>query len=133
MGTLAKNVFISALQRVLFNALIQPHFDYGCSTWCPNLISELRNKLQTTQNKCILLGINVKLATSINMSILWYSNVKSMFPDYLMKLLKLPQYQIKLRNTKAKSQVLQRNWWTSVFSFRNEVPELLKSFQYKDF
>ena len=83
MGTLARNVFISALQRVLCNALIQPHFDYGCSTWCPNLSSELRNKLQTTQSKCIRLGINVKLATSINMLILWYSNVKSMFPDYL--------------------------------------------------
>ena len=90
MGTLARNVFISALQRVLYNALIQPHFDYGCSIWCPNLSSELRNKLQTTQSKCIRLGINFKFTTSINMLILWYSNVKSMFPDYLLKLLKLP-------------------------------------------
>ena len=34
---------------MLCNALIQPHFDYACSAWYPNLNS----KLQVMQNKCI--------------------------------------------------------------------------------
>ena len=35
------------------NALIQPHFDYACSAWYPNLTKGLQNKLQIAQNKCI--------------------------------------------------------------------------------
>jgi len=37
----------------LCNALIQPHFDYSCTSWYPNLNKNLKNKLQTAQNKCI--------------------------------------------------------------------------------
>ena len=42
-----------ALRRLLCNAIIQPHFDYACSAWYPNLNKVLRNKLQTAQNKCV--------------------------------------------------------------------------------
>ena len=36
-----KNRFLdSPLRRLLCNALVQPHFDYACSAWYPNL----RNK-----------------------------------------------------------------------------------------
>ena len=49
-----KNKFLnSTLRRLLCNALIQPHFDYACSAWYPNLTQNLNKKLQTTQNKCI--------------------------------------------------------------------------------
>ena len=49
-----KNRFLtSSLRRLLCNALIQPHFDYACSAWYPNLNKKLSKKLQTTQNKCI--------------------------------------------------------------------------------
>ena len=49
-----KNRFLEAsLRRLLCNALVQPHFDYACSAWYPNLTQNLRKKLQTTQNKCI--------------------------------------------------------------------------------
>ena len=49
-----KNKFLtSSLRRLLCNALIQPHFDYACSAWYPNLTQKLSKKLQTTQNKCI--------------------------------------------------------------------------------
>ena len=41
------------LRRLLCNALIQPHFDYACSSWYPNLNKKLTKKLQTAQNKCI--------------------------------------------------------------------------------
>ena len=41
-----KNSFLTpGLQRMLCNALIQPHFDYACSTWYPNLNVKLK-KLQ---------------------------------------------------------------------------------------
>ena len=49
-----KNRFLdSSLRRLLCNALVQPHFDYACSAWYPNLTQNLSKKLQTTQNKCI--------------------------------------------------------------------------------
>ena len=49
-----KNRFLdSSLRRLLCIALVQPHFDYACSAWYPNLTQNLRKKLQTTQNKCI--------------------------------------------------------------------------------
>ena len=38
---------------LLYNALIQPHFDYACTAWYPNLSKKLKDKLQVTQNKCI--------------------------------------------------------------------------------
>ena len=49
-----KNSFLTpGLQRMLCNALIQPHFDYACSAWYPNLNAKLERKLQIMQNKCI--------------------------------------------------------------------------------
>ena len=40
-------------RRLLCNALIQPHFDYGYTLWCPVLSKTLETKLQIAQNKCI--------------------------------------------------------------------------------
>ena len=49
-----KNKFLSPpLRRLLCNAIIQPHFDYACIAWFPNLNQSIKNKLQTFQNKCI--------------------------------------------------------------------------------
>ena len=49
-----KNKFLSKdLRRLLCNALIQPHFDYACAAWYPNLNKKYKNKLQVLQNKCI--------------------------------------------------------------------------------
>jgi hypothetical protein len=41
------------LRRMLCNTLIQPHFDFACSAWYPNLTKGLKTKLQISQNKCI--------------------------------------------------------------------------------
>ena len=41
------------LRRMLCNTLIQPHFDFACSAWYPNLTAGLKAKLQIAQNKCI--------------------------------------------------------------------------------
>ena len=49
-----KNRFLSKdLRRLLCNALIQPHFDYACAAWYPNLNKKYKNKFQVLQNKCI--------------------------------------------------------------------------------
>ena len=49
-----KNEFLAPkLRRLLRNALIQPHFDYACSVWYPNLTKKLKHIIRTTQNKCI--------------------------------------------------------------------------------
>ena len=56
-----KNRFLSQpLCRLLCNALIQPHFDYACSTWYPNLNNILKSKLQIIQKEMhslLLLGL----------------------------------------------------------------------------
>ena len=49
-----KNRFLSPeLRRILCNALIQPHFDYACPAWYPNLTEKTKKKIQIMQNKCI--------------------------------------------------------------------------------
>ena len=49
-----KNDFLTpTLRRLLCNALIQPHFDYACSAWYPNLTKKLKHGIQTTQNTCM--------------------------------------------------------------------------------
>ena len=40
-------------RRLLCNALLQSHFDYGCTSWYPLLSKVLKTKLQIAQNKCI--------------------------------------------------------------------------------
>ena len=46
-------------RRLLRNAIIQPHFDYGCSPWYPYLNKSLKKKLQTLQSKCIHFCLNL--------------------------------------------------------------------------
>ena len=48
-----------AYRRLLCNALILRHFDYGCSSWTPLLKKNLKRKLQKAQNKCIRFCLNL--------------------------------------------------------------------------
>ena len=49
-----KNSFLTpALRRLLCNALRQPHFDYECFAWYPDLTKKLNHRIQTIENKCI--------------------------------------------------------------------------------
>ena len=71
-----KNKFLSPpLRRLLCNAIIQPHFDYACTAWFPNLNKNLKKKLQTFQNKCIRfclqLGNRTHIGTAEFKSINW--------------------------------------------------------------
>ena len=47
-----KNRFLT-LRRLLCNTQIQPYFHYICSAWYPNLTKKQKNRIQTSQNKCI--------------------------------------------------------------------------------
>ena len=61
-----QNRFLTpCLRRLLCNALIQPHFDYACLAWYPNLKKKLKLKLQTTQNKCIRFCLQLGQRTHI--------------------------------------------------------------------
>ena len=43
-----KNKYLTRnLRRLFCNALIQPHFDYACSVWFPNLSKKLKNRIQS--------------------------------------------------------------------------------------
>ena len=48
-----------SLRHLLCNALIQPHFDYACTAWYPNLNKKFKNTIQTTQNKYVRFCFNL--------------------------------------------------------------------------
>ena len=50
-----------AYRRLLCNALIQPHFDYGCTSWFPLLKKILKLKFKKALNKCICFFLNLPL------------------------------------------------------------------------
>ena len=58
----------SSYRKLLRNALIQRHFDYGCSSWFPLLKKNLKLKLQKSQNKCIRFCLNLPLGSHIDSS-----------------------------------------------------------------
>ena len=65
-----KNRFLTpTLRRLLCNALIQPHFDYACSAWYPSLTKKLKNRVQTSQNKCIRFCLQSDKMTHISHNI----------------------------------------------------------------
>ena len=45
LKVIKKNRFLSPdLRRMFCNALIQPHFDYACPAWYPNLTKKQKRK-----------------------------------------------------------------------------------------
>ena len=62
-----KNRFLTpTLRRLLCNAVIQPHFNYACSAWYPNLTKKLKNRIQTSQNRCICFCLELDKMTDIS-------------------------------------------------------------------
>ena len=57
-----------SLRRLLTNALIQPHFDFACLAWYPNLNCKLKTRIQTIQNKCIRLCLKLGNRTHIGIN-----------------------------------------------------------------
>ena len=62
-----KNKYLTPnLHRLLCNVLIQPHFDYACSAWYPNLFKKLKNRTQTLQSKCICFCLQLDTMSHIS-------------------------------------------------------------------
>ena len=62
-----KNRFLTPpLRRLLCIALIQPPFDYARSAWYSNLTKKLKNRYQTSQNKCIRFCLQLGKMTHIS-------------------------------------------------------------------
>jgi len=55
----SKTFLTDSLKRLMCNALIQPHFDFACLAWYPNLRKNIIMKVQTSQNKCIRFCLNM--------------------------------------------------------------------------
>ena len=55
-----------AYKRLLCNALIQPYFDYGCSSWFSLFLKNLKLKLQKAQNKCNYFCLNLPPRSNVD-------------------------------------------------------------------
>ena len=62
------NYFNYSSRQLLCNALTQPHFDYGYTSWYPLLSRALKTKLQIAQNKCIRFCLELPPRGRINPS-----------------------------------------------------------------
>ena len=76
-------------RRLLCNALIQPHFDYGCTPWYPLLSKALKTELKIAQNnfrKINWLPVErrVELCTSTTVFKCWKRIVPSYLNDMFM-------------------------------------------------
>ena len=111
-----KNRFLTpTLRRLLCNALIQPHFDYACSAWYPNLTKRFKNRIQTSQNKCICFCLQLHKMTYISHkefeTLNWlpmterfkqciFKYVNDQCPDYLNEVLQTaPENNIQTRGS----------------------------------
>ena len=54
--------------KMLANALIQPHFDYACTTWYSSTPKRIKVQLQTAQNKLVRLILNLNYREHIGSS-----------------------------------------------------------------
>ena len=120
-----KNKYLTTnLRRLLCNNLIQPHFDYACSAWYPNLSKKLKNRIQTPQNKgiCFCLQLNKlshifkKKIETINcfpfkerhnkcLNSIPFKYVDNQCPHYLNEVfMKAPESSSSLRNSHQKLQ-----------------------------
>ena len=57
-----------SLRRLLLNALIQPHFDYACTSCYPGLNKRLSKKIQTAHDECIRFCLNLKSTAQIGVT-----------------------------------------------------------------
>ena len=64
----AKQLFDYSSRRLLCHALIQPHFDNGCTSWYPLLSKTLKTNLRIVQNNCICYYLELPSPGLINPS-----------------------------------------------------------------
>ena len=59
---------VLTFKRMLCNSLMQPHFDFVCRAWYPNLTMSLKNNLLTAQNACIIFCLRVERRSHIGLN-----------------------------------------------------------------
>ena len=65
-----KNRFLDVpLHRLLCNVLIQPHFDYACTTWYPNLSKKLKISCKLHKTNALDFAWNYKVGNIYQMNI----------------------------------------------------------------
>ena len=149
-----KNKYLTRnLRRLLCNALIQLRFDYACSAWYPNLSKKLKNRIQTSQNKCIRFCLQLDKMSHISQkefeAINWlpfkerynqcvnsivFKYFDNQCPHYLHEVfMKAPESSSSLRNSYQKLQQPFRktNTGRNALSFIgpalwNKIPEEIK-------
>ena len=149
-----KNKFLSPeLRRMLCNALIQPHFDYACPAWYPNLTEKIKKKTQIMQNKCIRFCLRLDKMHHISdkdfrlinwlptskrvdqcINIITFKSVNDTCPYYLKEIFEFaPHCRIETRNKFAKLKIpfCVTNMGQKAISFVgpslwNSLPELKK-------
>ena len=111
---------------MLCSANIQPHFDYACSAWYPNLYEKPKNIMQIAQNKFIQFCLKVykrhhissKESESINwlpvykrvhqfINVITFKFLNNACPHYLNEVYECaPQCRIESRSNFAKLRFL---------------------------
>ena len=130
------------LRRMLCNSLIQPHFDYACPAWYPNLTEKTKKKIQIIQNTCIRFCVRLDKMHHISEADFRLKNwlptskrvVNNTCPYYLKEIFEFaPHCRIETRNTFAKLKIPFRktNMGQKAISFVgpsqwNNLPELIK-------
>ena len=87
-----QNFLDSSLCRLLLNALIQPHFDYACTSWYPMLDKRLSKKFQSAQSKCIRFYLNLKSTAHVGATefkaINWLPTKQRVDPNICVNIMK---------------------------------------------
>ena len=149
-----KNKYLTPnLRRSLCSGLIQSHFDYARSAWYPNLFKILKNRIQTSQNKCIRFCLQLDKMSHLSqkefVTINWlpikerynqcvnsivFKYFDNQCPHYLTEVfMKAPESSSSLRNSYQKLQqpFHRTNTGQNALSFIgpalwNKVPEEIK-------
>ena len=133
-----KYFLTTSLRCLLCNTLIQPHFDYAFTACYPKLCKKMKNKFQTTENKCVRFCFNLDrmahisqnefeklnwllISDKINQYILStsFKFVNDVGPNYLNELFQwAAESNRTLRNNYLKlPPVSQNNCWSKITFF----------------
>lgn len=110
------------------NAIIQPHFDYTCSSWYPLLSKRISKRIQSAQNKCIRFYLDLKntahIGTDEIKSINWLpvrNRMEQNISSNVFKFFKckVPAYYGEIFHTAKRGPVTRRSKFKLDFPFRN--------------
>ena len=125
-----QNFLDGSLRRLLLNALIQPHFDYACTSWYQMLNKRLSKKIQTAQNKCIRFYLNLKNTAHIGATefkaINWLPTKNRMDQCVCVNVMKFfngtaPAYSTEIFHPANQGRITQRSKFKLEFPFRKST------------